>query len=306
MRTHTLLLHTFALLLLCDYGLFSTLSPSRPPSERSFTETMNISTINITTADSTDLINQTNVQTTDDLESSGLNGSLTSEDFDDTDPTDLSEESEHTTESISSTSRPLSTTRIAAPKNSSPKKGSGNLVVGIIILIFILILIGLLLGVLYFLRKKGRSYSFDLTRVDGPANDYDTPLRSEQQGISYEQTNKDLPVCLDYIQEEKSEEKTMANGCSAEKTEQTPANENGDSNVPEENSFCSSSVSSTPPLKKVEFNLDLDLIGGESDFSNPAASEADNAEQNENNNAARGTAEEIFTEVSLDEPTHFV
>lgn len=303
MHAHTLLLHTFAVLLLCDYGLFSTPSPSPspspPPSERNITESMNISTINITTAESTNLINTTSVQTNEDLESSGLNGSYTSDDTETNDS--VGEGSENPTESISSTSRPLSTTRTAA----LIKTGSGNLAVGIIILIFILILIGLLLGVLYFLRKKGRSYSFDLTRVDGPANDYDTPLRSEQQGISYEQTNKDLPVSLDYIQEEKSEEKTMANGCTAEKTEQTPANENDEANVPEENSFSSSS-SLTPPLKKVEFNLDLDLIGGESDFSNPTASEADDAAQNENNNAGRGTAEEIFTEVSLDEPRDLV
>ncbi|XP_059396735.1 uncharacterized protein LOC132129238 isoform X6 [Carassius carassius] len=178
------------------------------------------------------------------------------------------------------------------------------LLTGIIILILILILIFFLLGILFFLRKKARSYSFDLTRVDGPGNDYETPLRSDQQGLSYEQTNKDLPVSLNFIQEDKSEEKTnsIANGSAGEKTEQTPTNEQ---NAPEENSFSPDSSLFTP-VKKVEFNLDLDLLGSESELSGLTEAEATDAAQNENNNnvsnAGRGTAEEVFTEISLDEP----
>ncbi|XP_059396733.1 uncharacterized protein LOC132129238 isoform X4 [Carassius carassius] len=180
------------------------------------------------------------------------------------------------------------------------------LLTGIIILILILILIFFLLGILFFLRKKARSYSFDLTRVDGPGNDYETPLRSDQQGLSYEQTNKGkyLPVSLNFIQEDKSEEKTnsIANGSAGEKTEQTPTNEQ---NAPEENSFSPDSSLFTP-VKKVEFNLDLDLLGSESELSGLTEAEATDAAQNENNNnvsnAGRGTAEEVFTEISLDEP----
>ncbi|XP_059396731.1 uncharacterized protein LOC132129238 isoform X2 [Carassius carassius] len=181
------------------------------------------------------------------------------------------------------------------------------LLTGIIILILILILIFFLLGILFFLRKKARSYSFDLTRVDGPGNDYETPLRSDQQGLSYEQTNKDLPVSLNFIQEDKSEEKTnsIANGSAGEKTEQTPTSENDEQNAPEENSFSPDSSLFTP-VKKVEFNLDLDLLGSESELSGLTEAEATDAAQNENNNnvsnAGRGTAEEVFTEISLDEP----
>lgn len=156
-------------------------------------------------------------------------------------------------------------------------------------------------------------------------------------------------MCLDYLQEDKSEEKTnpIANGSIGEKTEQTPTNENGkaffkqqyfyfvlavlhllfqasfqigfsfkafswwllewvvkvhfvvfnsddnlsvyylkdEQNVPEENSFSSNSSLATPGyMKKVEFNLDLDLLGGESDFNDSIDAEATDTAQNENNN----------------------
>ncbi|RXN34270.1 flocculation FLO11-like isoform X1 [Labeo rohita] len=190
------------------------------------------------------------------------------------------------------------------------KHGSGSLTGGIIILIFILILIVCLLVILYFLRKKSRSYSFDLSRPDVASNDYvDTPLSIDQQGISYEPTTKGmyLPMCLDYLNEDNTEEKTnpIANGSTGEQTEQTPTNESDFQNFPEENSFSSDS-SLASPMKKVEFNLDLDLLGSDSELNNTTEAEATNTEQNENNNnvsnAGQGTAAEIFTEISLDEP----
>lgn len=56
-------------------------------------------------------------------------------------------------------------------------------------------------------------------------------------------------------------------------------------NVPEENSFSSNSSLATPGyMKKVEFNLDLDLLGGESDFNDSIDAEATDTAQNENNN----------------------
>lgn len=54
-------------------------------------------------------------------------------------------------------------------------------------------------------------------------------------------------------------------------------------NVPEENSFSTDS-SLSPPMKKVEFNLDLDLIGGESDLNDLTPADAADEPQNENNN----------------------
>ncbi|KAK7129426.1 hypothetical protein R3I94_017591 [Phoxinus phoxinus] len=324
MCTYWGFLHIFAVLLLCDYGMFFTPTPSS--TERTTIEISNISDSNttVTAAESAAFENLTrpdvdntndddddNENDDDDDEFSGLlklttntshenasapNTSIYKPEGPDTGPVTV----------IPSTTRPERTTHtLIIP----PEKTNGSFTGGVIILIIILILIVLLIGLLYFLRKKGRSYSFDLTRADGPANDYDTPLRSEHQGISYELTNKDLPVSLDYIQEDKPEEKSspIANGCAGEKTEQTPANDNEEHNSPEENSFTSSSCS-TPPMKKVEFNMDLDLIGGDYDLNDLSLSTDDvtDAPQNENNNnlsnAGRGAAEEIFTEISLDEP----
>ncbi|XP_048034595.1 uncharacterized protein LOC125260317 isoform X2 [Megalobrama amblycephala] len=279
MSTRWVILHIFAVLLLCDYGMFSTPSPSPSSTERTTTETSNTSHSNttVTMAESTTIGNDTDPDTPDE-ESSGL--MPTNSSYEDTTETDDSDDSNV----IPSTARPESTTHKQNPPLEKKKDSdSGSYTGGIIILIIILILIFFLLGILYFLRKKGRSYSFDLTRVDAIPNDYDTPLRSDQQGISYEQTNKDL--CLDYEQEDKSEEKTspIANGCTGEKTEQTPASENDQENVPEENSFSTDS-SLSPPMKKVEFNLDLDLIGGESDLNDLTTADAADEPQNENNN----------------------
>nr|XP_055044727.1 uncharacterized protein LOC129431052 [Misgurnus anguillicaudatus] len=130
----------------------------------------------------------------------------------------------------------------------------------------------------------------------------------DQQGVSYEHKDKDLSVSLDFTQDDKSNEKSspIANGCTGEKTEQTIASGNEEQNLPEENSFPSS-PSLTPPMKKVEFNLDLDdFMSGESDVISPTSEDSCDAAHNENNNnisdAGWGTAGEIFTEINLDEP----
>ncbi|XP_039516751.1 uncharacterized protein LOC120471076 isoform X1 [Pimephales promelas] len=314
MGTYWRLLHIFAVLLLCDYGMFSTPTPSS--TERTTIQISNTSDSNtIVTAESTIFGNFTEADEDDELDderpepptnASHENASVPNITVNKSEGLDRS-----SVEATPRTARPESTThrRIPLAPPRQRENDSGSYTGGVVILIIILILIVLLLGILYFLRKKGRSYSFDLTRADGPANDYDTPLRSEHQGISYEQTNKDLPVSLDYVHEDKPEEKSSpkANGCAGEKTEQTPANGNEEQNSPEENSFTSSSCS-TPPMKKVEFNLDLDLIGGDYELNDLSLSAADVPEtpQNQNNNnlfnAGRGSAEEIFTEISLDEP----
>lgn len=58
-------------------------------------------------------------------------------------------------------------------------------------------------------------------------------------------------------------------------------------NVPEENSFTSNSSLATPGyMKKVEFSLDLDLFGGESDLNDSIDAEATETAQNENNSNA--------------------
>lgn len=108
-----------------------------------------------------------------------------------------------------------------------------------------------------------------------------------------------MSVCLDDVQEDKTN--PIANGSAGEETEHTHTNENDEENVPEENSFTSNSSLATPGhMKKVEFSLDLDLFGG--DYNDSIDADATDTAQNENNsNAGRGTAEE-FTEISLDEP----
>ncbi|XP_016104998.1 uncharacterized protein [Sinocyclocheilus grahami] len=308
MRTYCVLPHIFAALLLCDYGMFSMPSPS--PSGMPTNAISNISDSNttVTTAKSVTVGNDSSTLESGlgRNQSNDLNGMAESS----RDDSDTESESVNgsTSRVISSTARPESTTSNVKHHTTQQKKDSASDTGAIIILIIILILIGFLLGILYCLRKKGRSYSFDLTRGDVVANDYvDTPLRSNQQGISYEQTNKDLPVCLDYVQEDKSEEKTnpKENGSAGEKTEQTPTNENDYQNVPEENSFSSNS-SLAAPMKNEEFNLYLNLLGGESDLNDSTEAEATDTAQNENNNnvsnAGWRIAEEIFTEISLDEP----
>ncbi|XP_066529459.1 uncharacterized protein [Hoplias malabaricus] len=170
--------------------------------------------------------------------------------------------------------------------------------IGVIFLILILIIIVALAFLLFVLWKKGRSYSFDLTTT---GND-DTPLRSMEHGGTFEQTGKEL-TSLDSVHEEKPHDlNSTANGCAGDTQKQPESLES--QNVPEEDSFRSD-TSLTPPMKKVEFNLDLDLIGGEPELMECAKGESGDPAQNENNNnlSNSGTsALNFFTEINLDEP----
>ncbi|XP_051515623.1 uncharacterized protein LOC127418816 [Myxocyprinus asiaticus] len=310
MRTYCVLLHIFVVLLLCDYGMFSTSSSS---SSEDYITSSNIWKITSTTAESTKVryypTGTITELTTENLtEDSNLKSTMNTSNYSSAEGSSTTATNKLIYPPAHSTGRPESPMPkvVENTQNSETSKDSPNTgkYLGVIILVFTVILIILLLGILYFLRKKGRSYSFDLTHASCPANEYDTPLRSVEQGVNYEHTNKE---CLDYIQEDKSEEKAslMANGCAGEKTEQTPASENEQQNAPEENSFTLS-PSLTPPMKKVEFNLDLDLISIESELNSPTTVDGSDAPQNENNsnvsNAGRGTSEELFTEINLDEP----
>ncbi|KAK2886153.1 hypothetical protein Q8A67_016990 [Cirrhinus molitorella] len=320
MRAYCVLLHIFAAFLLCDYGVF--LTPGTSPSEMPATATSDMSNSSSigTTAEPTTVGNDSRLlesgietdqsnnsfpsypQTTQSIKNAPINESILDGTHTNVSSKDnLGKEDESGSKKIFSTAQPKQSFTDGA--KAADNKGSET--AGIILLVFILMLIVCLLVILYFLRRKARSYSFDLTRLDITPNDYvDTPLRNDQQGISYEQTTKDLPVCLDYINEDKAEEKTnsMANGSVGEQAEQTPTSETDYGNFPEENSF--SSVSSlASPTKKVEFNLDLDLLGSDSELNCTTEAEATDAEQNENNNnAGQETPAQIFTEISLDEP----
>ncbi|XP_076849993.1 uncharacterized protein LOC143498966 isoform X3 [Brachyhypopomus gauderio] len=148
------------------------------------------------------------------------------------------------------------------------------------------------------LSTVSESYSFDLTYH---ANDHDTPLRSMEQGGTFEQSIKESEAVQDYSQDEKPQEGSpVANGHAVEtdpthgETEQTSSSE--------EDSFLSD-TSLTPPMKKVEFNLDLDLIGRESELASSAPDDTSESQQNENNNNVTnaGNDMDVFTEINLDE-----
>ncbi|XP_036448307.1 uncharacterized protein LOC118823036 isoform X2 [Colossoma macropomum] len=188
---------------------------------------------------------------------------------------------------IISTTAKASTTPVGKTEATD---GGGAQGLGVAFLIIILIIVIALAVILYILWKKGRSYSFDLTNT---GNDHDTPLRSMEHGGTFEQTSKECD------QEEKTHEtNSTANGCAGETPKQAASSER--QNVPEEDSFMSD-TSLTPPMKKVEFNLDLDLISGEPE---PEA-EPNDSQQNENNNNFTSTgidSLDLFTEINLDEP----
>ncbi|TRY98549.1 hypothetical protein DNTS_005264 [Danionella cerebrum] len=171
-------------------------------------------------------------------------------------PVHLEKTSGNTTKIVSHKANTAST----ATKDPDAEKAQ---IIAIIIIITIILLIVALLAILYFLRKQGRSYSFDLTRVEVTVNDCVSPLMREQSPKEN----------LEYIQEVKSEEALKSNGCAGDTSDQTPADQREQQNRPEENSF-SSSTTMTPPLKMLEFNLDLSLTGGEPDSSYLKASEA--------------------------------
>lgn len=302
MKTCFVLWHVFVFLLMFDYGMFFT--SSSPSSKESPTESPNIPTnITMTTAGS---IPETQPNGPDNMTSDSTTTFHSGYEYDNA-SRDNDINATYLTTTHPNISIPIHHPGVKKSNPETNKDNSGPYAGGVIILIFILILIIFLLIILYVLRKKGRSYSFDLTRTEACANEYATPLREQQVNISYEPKDKDLPVCVDFTQDDKSQDKTspIVNGCTSETTEQTAAPESEEPNLPEESSFTSS-PSVTPPLKKVEFNLDLDMISGESDLNSPTSSDAWDAAQNENNNnishAGWGPAEEIFTEISLDEP----
>ncbi|XP_035377429.1 uncharacterized protein LOC113591019 isoform X2 [Electrophorus electricus] len=198
----------------------------------------------------------------------------------------------------------VSTTEVTKSTTAAPGATTKDAVAAVC-LVFILIFIIILAIILYILWKKGRSYSFDLSYH---ANEHDTPLRSMEHGGTFEQTSKELTAALDYGQEDKPRESSpVANGCAGEpdpacgETEQTASSEHH--NVPEEDSFFSD-TSLTPPIKKVEFDLDLDLMDRGSEQATSATDEASELQQNENNNNITNTGNDmdVFTEISLDEP----
>ncbi|XP_065131735.1 uncharacterized protein [Paramisgurnus dabryanus] len=301
MQTCRVLLRVFVTLLMCDFGMFftsSSLLPSEsPPQDHTFnifTPSVNITTTKLTTprTERTTGLKTTNDNTTE----------LNTADNTTIDLYVTKNKAFPYSNATSSTTKPMGKTNTI--KDSSDSAGY---TLAVIFLIIIVILIILLLGILYFLRKKGRSYSFDLTHTS--ANEHVEPFMDlDQQGVSYEHKDKDLSVSLDFTQDDKSNEKSspIANGCTGEKTEQTTDSGNEEQNLPEENSFPSS-PSLTPPMKKVEFNLDLDdFMSGESDVISPISEDSCDAAHNENNNnisdSGWGTAGEIFTEINLDEP----
>ncbi|KAL7864009.1 hypothetical protein AOLI_G00154290 [Acnodon oligacanthus] len=193
--------------------------------------------------------------------------------------------------SISSTAK---TSMTPVGKNDDPA-GRSLQGIGVAFLIIILIVVIALAVILYILWKKGRSYSFDLTNT---GNDHDTPLRSMEHGGVFEQTSKELSAAECDQEEKPHETNSTANGCAGEMPKQAASSEQ--QNVPEEDSFMSD-TSLTPPIKKVEFNLDLDLIGGELE---PKAEPSD-PQQNGNNNNFTCTGNDtldLFTEINLDEP----
>lgn len=186
-----------------------------------------------------------------------------------------------------------STTGANITKGSHPDQST----VGVVFLVLILIIIVALAVLLYFLWKKGRTYSFDLSQA---GNDHETPLRSMEHGGTFEHTNKELPP-LDFVQEDKPQTNPTANGCAAEADKE--ASPSGQQNVPEEDSFMSD-TSLTPPPKKVEFSLDLDLIGDDFEMVELPNTEPSNQQQNENNNITNSGNDSlnIFTEINLGEP----
>ncbi|KAK3518576.1 hypothetical protein QTP70_004095 [Hemibagrus guttatus] len=87
---------------------------------------------------------------------------------------------------------------------------------------------------------------------------------------------------LEYIPEENPDKtNNVANGCSGEMPDQTPSTDQ--QNFPEEDSY-SSDLSLSSPVKKVEFNLDLDLIGADPEMEKQTTDKTtDNGNENNNN-----------------------
>ncbi|XP_072553174.1 uncharacterized protein [Salminus brasiliensis] len=267
-------------------------------------------TTNITTTDiSTGNYNDQNVTSHHDYDANSSNSSLTPTDtpisqdggLNETVAAPTANDSNSTSKADAETSESHATvpviinTSTAGAGSKSPEHSS----IGVVFLVLILLIIIALAVLLYILWKKGRTYSFDLSHV---ANDHDTPLRSMEHGGTFECTSKELPT-LDFDQEDKSQETSpTANGCAGETDKQAASSEQ--QNVPEEDSFMSD-ASLTPPPKKVDFCLDLDLIGGDFEVLDPPSPEASDQQQNENNNNVTNSGNnglDLFTEINLDEP----
>ncbi|XP_026777217.2 putative uncharacterized protein DDB_G0292292 [Pangasianodon hypophthalmus] len=192
-----------------------------------------------------------------------------------------------------STTTGSTTTGSAATDSES---GGNSRSTGIFFLILILIIIIILAVILYILWKKGKRYSFDLMN-----GEHDTPLTGVPIG-TFEQT-KGSTTNLDDIQEDNPDKTNpVANGCSGETPDQTSCSDQ--QNVPEEDSFTSDlNLNLNSPGKKVEFNLDLELIGVEPELEKQATDEpTDNDNENNNNDTNTGNdSADLFTEINLDD-----
>ncbi|XP_027021809.2 uncharacterized protein LOC113655445 isoform X2 [Tachysurus fulvidraco] len=172
-------------------------------------------------------------------------------------------------------------TTIGSPTKDS---GGGAKAAGIFFLIFIIFLIFILLMILYCIWKKGKRYSFDLKY-----GEHDTPLQFIDTTGTFEQT-KGSTMNLDYIMEENPNKTTqVANGCSGETPDQTSTSEQ--QNVPEDDSFTSD-LGLMSPVKKVDFNLDLDLISADPETEKQTTEET----TDKGNDSA-----DLFTEINLDD-----
>ncbi|GAA6086891.1 uncharacterized protein LOC113655445 isoform X2 [Tachysurus ichikawai] len=106
---------------------------------------------------------------------------------------------------------------------------------------------------------------------------------------------------LDYIMEEDSNKTSqVANGCSGETPDQTSSSEQ--QNDPEDDSYTSD-LGLTSPVKKVEFNLDLDLISADPEMEKQTTEETtDNGNENNNNDTNTGNdSADLFIEINLDD-----
>lgn len=186
--------------------------------------------------------------------------------------------------------------------------GSNTAVGGYVILFFLLIAIVGMVIILYLLRRRARKYSFDLHR---PGYDHGTPLTLQEQPGTFEcvtEGHQEKAPTIDGAKDDAPP--ALANGTSL----------TGDGGVARDNSVTDSypdgdsfNPTVTPPLKKVDFSLDIDLSDRASNQSGSTFSFLGGAEAeqlNENNNNDTNMSEvpvnsdlqtEVFTEISLDE-----
>lgn len=177
---------------------------------------------------------------------------------------------------------------------------------GYIILVLILVMVVALSVILYFLRKNTRKYSFDLQR---PGHDHDTTRNILEQSATFGNITSNHGGLVS-MGEEDLAETNLSNGS----TQQTDGQTDGGSLVACPSQLSLTSLTLALPIKKVGFNLDIDLSDCRSGQSCASSVlEIVEAElQNENNNNGStgdlpaGTSDPkapvgIFTEISLDE-----